>query len=66
MEEQQIQEFVHRAMMDQDFRRELALDSRGVIGRGGYSSQVTTILLRLAPSLAAGRPLGPADDWWRV
>lgn len=66
MEEQQIQEFIHRAMTDQEFKRELALDPREVVGRGEYSSQVTAILLRLTPCVAFGRPLGPGDDWWRM
>lgn len=66
MEEQQIQEFVHRAVMDQAIRSEIALDPAGVIGRADLSPRVVDILIRLAPYLAFDRPLDADEKWWHA
>lgn len=66
MEEQQIQEFVHRAVMDQAIRNEIALDPTGVIGRADLSPRVVDILIRLAPYLAFDRPLDSDEKWWHA
>lgn len=66
MEEQQIQEFVHRAVMDKALRNELALHPVDVIGCGDYSPRVMAILLRLVPCLAFERPLNMSEKWWHA
>lgn len=66
MEEQQIQEFVHRVCTNKAVQDELALDAEGVIRRANYSLRVTTILLRLAPCLAFEQPLTMIEKWWHV
>ena len=66
MEEQEIEEFVHRAVMDQALSRELARDAVRVIGCGNYSPRVATILLRLVPCLAFEQPLNAGEKWWHA
>jgi len=66
MEEQQIQEFVHRAVMDQAVKRELALDPLKVIGGEEYSPRVMAILLRLVPCLAFEQALAGDEKWWHA
>jgi len=66
VEEQQIQEFVHRVVTDQIARCELALDPVCVIGSGNYSPCVTDILLRLVPCLISAQPLHADEKWWHA
>lgn len=66
MEEQQIQEFVHRAVMDTAWRCELSVDPAGVIEHGEYTPRVMAILLRLVPCLAFERPLQVDNKWWHA
>jgi len=66
MEEQQIQEFVHRAMLDKVLRQELICNPAGVVARAGFSPRVTGIILRLIPYLTFDRPLASAERWWHV
>ncbi len=66
MEEQEIQEFVHRVVMDETARRELASDPTGVVTRSGFSPRVAQIIFRLVPYLAFDRPLDPAEKWWHA
>lgn len=66
MEEQQIQEFVHRALLDQARRQELAHDPAGVVAREGFSPRVARVILRLVPHLALDAPLDSAGRWWHV
>lgn len=66
MEEQQIQEFVHRAVMDQAVKRELALDPLKVIGCEEYSPRVMAILLRLVPCLTFEQALAGDEKWWHA
>ena len=64
MEEQQIQDFVHRISTDEELRNELACDPDGVIMREGFSPRVTQIVTRLAPQLAMDKPIGLSFPWW--
>jgi hypothetical protein len=65
MEEQQIQNFVHRVSNDETLRKELATDPNTVIMREGFSPQVARIVARLIPHLVWDRPLEPSLGWWR-
>ena len=65
MEEQMIQDFVHRVMHDEELRKELASDPDSVIGREGFSPRVARIITRLVPQLALDKPLEPSFSWWR-
>jgi hypothetical protein len=66
MEEQQIQDFVHRVVTDRSVQRELALDPVRVIEQGEYSARVVGILLRLVPCLALEQSLPGAEKWWHA
>lgn len=66
MEEQQIQEFVHRAALDKAIRQELVCDPARVLAREALSPRVTGIILRLIPHLAFDCPLDSAEKWWHV
>ncbi len=46
MEEQQIQNFVHRVSNDETLRKELAIDPNTVIMREGFSPRVVRITIR--------------------
>jgi hypothetical protein len=65
MEEQQIQDFVHRISTDEKLRKELARDPDGVIMREGFSPRIAKIVSRLVPHLAMDEPIGPSLWWWR-
>jgi hypothetical protein len=64
MEEQQIQEFVHRVSNDEALRKELASDPGGVILREGFSPRVTQIVSRLVPHLSLGHSLEFSPNYW--
>ena len=64
MEEQQIQDFVHRVSQDETLRKELASHPDGVIMREGFSPRVARIVARLVPQLALDKPLGPSLSFW--
>ena len=64
MEEQQIQDFVHRVSTDEELRKELARDPDGVIMREGFSPRVTGIVTQLVPHLALEKPLNATSPWW--
>ena len=51
MEEQQIQDFVHRVSNDEELCKELAQNPDEVIMREGFSPMVTRIVSRLVPQL---------------
>jgi hypothetical protein len=65
MEEQQIQDFVHRVSANEELRKELVNNPDGVIIREGFSPRVARIITGLTPHLAMDRPLGPSLSWWR-
>jgi hypothetical protein len=65
MEEQQIQEFVHRVSNDEALRKELASDPDSVIMREGFSPRVAQMVSRLVPLLVWNQPLEPSFTWWR-
>ena len=65
MEEQQIQDFVHRASRNEELRKELASDADSVIMREGISPRVAQIVVRLVPHLALDRRLGPTLRFWQ-
>ena len=65
MEEQQIQDFVHRVSHDETLRKELTSNSDGVIMREGFSPPVARILARLVPQLTLDKALEPTLNFWR-
>jgi hypothetical protein len=65
MEEQVIQEFVHRVSTDEKLRKELAGDSDSVLMREGFSPRVARVLSRMVPHLLAGQSIGSENKpWW--
>lgn len=65
MEERQIQAFVHSISSDEAFRKELISDPEQVIAREDFSPTVTSILMKLVPSLSLTAFEGPQLSWWR-
>jgi len=65
MEEKQVQEFVHRALNDDELRDALKKDAETVLMKEHFSPRVTRTIKRLVPHLLAGGS-GPDtdDDWW--
>lgn len=66
MEEQEIQEFVHRVVTNEAARRELAGDPVGVVTRSGFSPRVAQIIFRLVPYLAFDVFLDSPEKWWHA
>ena len=66
MEEQQIQEFVHRITADESMRQELARNPAGVIEHQGFSPRVAAIISGLVPQLALEQPMQPDGGWWHA
>ncbi len=66
MEEQQIQDFVHRVSNDEELRKELASDPDGVIMREGFSPRVARVVKQLAPHLAFEESFDPSSTWWHA
>ena len=64
MEEQQIQEFVHRVLTDEGLCKELASSPDSVIMREGFSPRVAKIITRLVPHLAMEKPLEGSLAFW--
>ena len=64
MEEQQIQDFVHRVSNDAGLRQELASEPEKVVTREGFSPRVAGVVMRLVPHLALDKPLVPSLFWW--
>jgi hypothetical protein len=64
MEEQQIQDFVHRISTDEELRNELVRDPDSVIMREGFSPRMTRVVKQLVPHLSLEEPLGPSLRWW--
>ena len=64
MEEQIIQEFVHRVSSDENLRKELAANPESVIMREGFSPRVARVVARLAPHLKMEQSIGPTFGFW--
>ncbi len=64
MEEQLIQDFVHRVSQDEELRKELASNPDAVIMREGFSPRVARVIARLVPQLALDKSLGTSPGWW--
>ena len=65
MEEQIIQEFVHRVSTEEYLRKELASEPESVIMREGFSPRVARVLSRMVPHLLAGQSIGSENKpWW--
>lgn len=65
MEEQIIQEFVHRVSTDENLRKELATEPDSVMMREGFSPRVARVLTRMVPHLLAGQSVGDENKpWW--
>jgi len=65
MEEEVIQDFVHRVSRDEELRKELASDPNTVIMREGFSPRVARVIAQLVPQLALEQSLEPSFNWWR-
>jgi len=66
MEEQIIQDFVHRASTDEKLREELANNPDGVIMREGFSPRIARVIARMVPHLSAGQSIGSENKpWWQ-
>ena len=65
MEEQLIQEFVHRVSTNEKLREELKRDPDGVIMRESFSPRVAQVVSRLVPHLAFDKPIDPSFPFWR-
>ena len=67
LEEQQIQEYVHRAMLDERIRRIGVGEHMGVSMPQDVSPRVAQILACLVPYLAfEQRPIDSSEKWWHV
>ncbi|MEO7018649.1 MAG: hypothetical protein ABI234_00675 [Ktedonobacteraceae bacterium] len=66
MEEQQIQEFVHRVALDERMRFALASNPTGVSMPYDVSPRVAQILARLVPYLTFERSMNPHEEWWHA
>jgi hypothetical protein len=66
MEEEQIQEFVHRVAVDERMRRELVRNPARVIGRQHFSPRVARVIARLVPRLAFEQYVQGGDTWWHA
>ena len=64
MEEQIIQEFVHRISTDENLRKELVSEPDSVIMREGFSPRVARVIARLVPHLTLEQPVGQAYSFW--
>ncbi len=64
MEEQQIQNFVHRVSTNEELHEELTRDPDDVILREGFSPKVAQIVARLVPHLALDEPISSESPWW--
>lgn len=65
MEEQTIQEFVHRVSTDENLRKELVSEPDSVIMREGFSPRVARVIARLVPHLAMEQTTGSTYSFWR-
>lgn len=66
MEEQQIQDFVHRVSNDDALRQELAREPEKVVMREGFSPRVAQVVMKLEPHLSLDKPLSPSLYWWNT
>ncbi|HEY6539635.1 MAG TPA: hypothetical protein VIZ18_01815 [Ktedonobacteraceae bacterium] len=64
MEEQIIQEFVHRVSTDEKLRQELATNPDSVIMREGFSPRVTRVVARLVPHMTVEQSIGSTFGFW--
>ena len=64
MEEQQLQNFVHRIAESEELRKELARDPARVVAREDFSPRLVNVVMRLVPHLAMEKPLEPSLSWW--
>lgn len=66
MEEQIIQEFVHRVSTDEKLRKELTCEPESVIMREGFSARVARVIACMAPHLSIGASIGSENKpWWQ-
>ena len=64
MEEQVIQEFVHRVSTDENLRQELATAPESVIMREGFSPRVARVVARLVPHMTVEQSIGVGYHFW--
>lgn len=64
MEEQQIQDLVHRVSLDETLRLELARDPQAFVQREGLSSSVARVIMKLVPQLTLADTPNDTDYWW--
>ena len=64
MEEQQIQDLVHRISSDESLRQELAQDPHAFVQREGVSSAVARVIMKLVPQLTLTNTTNDTEYWW--
>jgi hypothetical protein len=64
VEEQQLQDIVHRIYTDDRFRQALLTDPQGVIEQEHLAPLVSNVVKKLIPHLSLGETLGPPLWWW--
>ena len=64
MEEQQIQNIVHRVSTDEALRQELARDPQAFVQREGLSSSVAHVIMKLVPQLTLTNTPNGTESWW--
>jgi hypothetical protein len=64
MEEQQLQDFVHRIVENEALRKELVRDPERIVSREGFSPRLAQVVMRLVPHLTMEKPLGASFTWW--
>jgi hypothetical protein len=65
VEEQVIQNIVHKCASDPDFRTRLASETEQVVREEGGSERVTRVVRKMLPQLVQGEGLPPPFGWWR-
>ena len=64
MEEQQIQNIVHRVSTNEALRQELARDPQAFVQREGLSSSVARVIMKLVPKLTLTNTPNGTESWW--
>jgi hypothetical protein len=64
MEEQQIQNLVHRVSSDETLRQELARDPQAFVQREGFSPTMARVIMKLVPQLTLTDTPNDTERWW--
>lgn len=66
MEEQQIQDFVHRIALDGRVRSEMASNPAGILQLQDFSPRVLQIFSLLMPYFVLDSPVVSTEKWWHA